>query len=347
MAKAEVRSDPSGDLRSDVAWTSRGRLPGNPGPGKVRWAPLLAVVLLFAACGGGDGEGRTPAGGGTSDTATTGSDGSATTTGSDPSSATTAPPGTTSNVTTAPGSGGGTGPGGGSPQAQSEQSLLQRRDAPPSGIRSQFEFFQEGNGFCRGLPSGPPRALVEVNPVEIGQFFAICFPDFVKHRPVNAEVTLPNGDVRRSLVTDIDTDGVAYWAWSALPGDPLGAYGVSATQDAVRGTGTFTVNRASRPGILVPPPHLGPPGTTFRLAIFGFEPNEMVPVYVYRTGTNGGGGLYDFVTTLSVPVDAEGQAIYELRTRADDPRGTYCFLHRGPKAAPTYACGGLASIYLQ
>ncbi len=48
-----------------------------------------------------------------------------------------------------------------------------------------------------------------------------------------------------------------------------------------------------------------------------------------------------------MPVDAEGQTIYTVRTRADDPRGEYCFLHRGPKAAPTYGCGGLANIYLQ
>ncbi len=225
-----------------------------------------------------------------------------------------------------------------------EPSPLKRKDIPPEGIRSQFEFFQEGDGSCRGLPAGPPRALVERERIEIGQFFAICFPGFPLHQSVTAEVRLPDGTIRRSPMTDIDFDGVANWFWSTVPGDPLGAYAVTATLGSLTGTGTFTVLPASRPGILVPLPHTAPAGATFQIGIFGFEPNATVPLYVYRNLPE---GPYEFVTVLSVKVDAQGQTLYELQTDADDPPGEYCFLHRGLKASPDYACGGLNLILVQ
>ena len=164
------------------------------------------------------------------------------------------------------------------------------------------------------------------------------------HQPVDAEVRLPDGTIRRTDVTEIDFDGVAYLSWYALPGDPVGDYAVRATRGRLTGTGTFTVSPASRPDILVAPPTLAPAGTTFRIGIVGFEPNATVPLFVYR---NLEGGPYEFVTTLSIKVDAQGQTLYELPTHTDDPRGEYCFLHRGPKASPEYACGGLSTIVLQ
>lgn len=223
-------------------------------------------------------------------------------------------------------------------------SPLQRKDVPPQGIKNQFEFFQEGDGACRALPPGPPRALVERSTLEIGQFFLICFPGFAA-QALDAEVRLPNGSVRRSRVTDIDLDdGVPYLSWYALPGDPTGTYTVSATQGSLKGTGKFAVDTASRAGVLVAPPASGPPGTTFRIGVFGFEPNATVPLYTYRSA---GRGAYEYVTTLAVKVDAKGQTLYELKTQPDDPTGAYCFLHRGPKGAPDYACGGLSGIILQ
>ena len=224
-----------------------------------------------------------------------------------------------------------------------EQSPLKGKDIPPEGIRGQFEFFQEGDGSCRGLPAGPPRALVEREQIEIGQFFAICFPGFPLHQSVAAEVRLPDGTVRRSQMTDIDPDGVANWFWSTLPGDPLGVYAVTATRGSLTGTGAFTVLPASRPGILIPLPHAAPAGSTFQIGIFGFEPNATVPLYVYRKV----GRPYEFVTVLSVKVDAQGQTLYQLQTDTDDPPGEYCFVHRGLKASPNYACGGLSTMLVQ
>lgn len=229
-----------------------------------------------------------------------------------------------------------------SSSGSSDASLLKRRDAPPQGIKAQFEFFQEGDGACRGLDTTRPAAVVELPQPTIGMVFIICFPGFTPNRPVQAEVQLPDGSSRQMQVREYDfNEGIAQWFWYSLPGDPIGTHTVRATQGSVRGAGSFTITRATTPRVLVAPPNEGPAGTTFRVGMAGFTPNSETLFYLYR-GIRG--DRYEYLSSVVVRINATGEAIYPVTTRRDDPIGTYCFVFRGPKAAPDYACGGFASF---
>ncbi|MDQ4068013.1 MAG: hypothetical protein M3203_00805 [Actinomycetota bacterium] len=296
--------------------------------GRRRLALAVAVLVLLVGCGDGATEVTGPTTPATDPPATAVTDPS-TTAGGEATRSTTVP--STAATTTRPPASGGT-----TTTSARAGSVLQRRDAPPEGIKAQFEFFQEGNGSCRGLDKSRPAAVVELPQPTIAMLFVICFPGFVPNRPVQAEVRLPDGTSRRMDVDSYDiNEGVAQWYWYSLPGDPVGRHTVTARQQGREGTGSFTVARATTPRLLVPPPNEGPPGTTFRVAMAGFSPNTEVPFYLYRRA----GGPYEYVTSLTVRFDARGEATHTFATRRDDPKGSYCLLFRGAKAAPDYACG--------
>ena len=215
-------------------------------------------------------------------------------------------------------------------------SPLQRRDAPPEGVKAQFEFFQEGDGACVGLDESKPAAVVDFPKPEIAMTFIICFPGFTHNQPVQADVRLPDGKVRKITASFFNTpEGVPYASWTSVPGDPLGTYQVSASQGTRQGTGTFTVAAASTPRTVGIEPTSGAPGTAFRFALAGFGAGSVVDLYLYR---GEGNGIYRYLTTVTVTMDGNGQTILNFPTRADDPKGSYCFVRRGPKAAPDYFC---------
>ena len=72
----------------------------------------------------------------------------------------------------------------------------------------------------------------------------------------------------------------------------------------------------------------GPPGTAFQVAMAGFQPGQLVPVHLYFRVD--GAGVCD--TTYCWPyaaaldpalIDARGEALYTLPTKANDPEGSY------------------------
>lgn len=265
---------------------------------------MLAGAALSAACSGG-------------------SDVTTTTTPTTATTAETAQTATsvTSRPTTAPAGAGG--------------SALKRRDAPPEGVKAQFEFFQEGDGSCFGLDESKPSAVVDFPKTEIAMYFIVCFPGFAPNRAVEAQFRLPDGTSRKATATNFNSpEGVPFLEWTSLPGDPTGAYEVTATQASLRGQGSFTVSPASQPRMVEVPPREGPPGTTFRFGLAGFPANSAVPLHLYRAD----GQLRSYLTTLSPRVDGNGQTILSVPTASDDAKGEYCLLRRGPKAAPDYSC---------
>jgi hypothetical protein len=191
-----------------------------------------------------------------------------------------------------------------------------------------------------GLDQSRPAAVVEFDELHIAMSFTICFPGFKPHQPVQAEVRLPDGSSRRMKVQDYSIDeGVPNWYWHSLPGDPVGVYEVSASQASLRGTGSFTVARASIPYLNVAPRNDGPPGTTFSLAMAGFTPNAEETLYLYHQSYDDNDSVYRYLTSLTLRMDGNGELLYFIPTSSDDRHGAYCFVDRGPKAAPEYACG--------
>ena len=215
--------------------------------------------------------------------------------------------------------------------------LLKRRDAPPEGVKAQFEFFQEGDGACFGLDESKPAAVVDFPKPEIAMTFVVCFPGFAANQPVEADVRLPDGKVRRITATSFNSpDGLPFVSWTSVPGDPLGKYEVAATQGARKGTGTFTVSAASTPRMVAIEPSRGAPGTTFRFGLAGFVARSTVDLHLYRSEGN---GTHSYLTTVPAVMDGQGQTILSIPTASDDPKGSYCILRRGPRAAPDYSCG--------
>lgn len=217
-----------------------------------------------------------------------------------------------------------------------EVGVLKRRDTPPQGVKAQFEFFGEGDGVCFGLDESKPAAVVDFPQLEIAMSFVLCFPGFVAKRPVDAQVRRPDGRVVAVTASDFNSpDGIPYTSWTTLPGDPVGVYSVSATQGSRRGTGTFTVRPASVARMVAAPPPVAPLGTTVRLGLAGFPANRAVELHLYHARSKAAWG---YVTTLLPKVDGDGQAIVSIPTAADDPKGPYCVVRRGPKASPDYSC---------
>jgi hypothetical protein len=95
---------------------------------------------------------------------------------------------------------------------------------------------------------------------------------------------------------------------------------VTATQGALRATNSFTVQRPSAPRSLVRP-EVGRPGSIFRVALAGFQPHQTVVLHLYRHLS---AGSFVYATLLDqVTLNEQGEAIYELRTAADDPESRY------------------------
>ena len=218
-------------------------------------------------------------------------------------------------------------------ERQEQESLLQRRDAPPTGVADQVSFFGIGNGGCSDEPETPTvhffsYQLGEVPgpaTVDMGDSFAFCLAGFDPAGDVEVVVQRPDGnELNRTVAPPPNSDfPVRTLSWDPVPGDPLGAYMVTARQGAATASGKFTVQLASQRGLRVIRGGLSSlePGDTVRIALTGFEANESVPIHIY--GPRGESAQHVYLTTVAPRVDGDGQLLYELVTRPNDPEGFY------------------------
>lgn len=220
------------------------------------------------------------------------------------------------------------------------EGALQRRDAPPEGVKEQLDFFATYVGpeaSCSRLDGRQPAVVVSVPNAAVATAFAICLPGFAPEQPVQADVRSPDGEVRRLTASEYTfPEQIAYTTWTTVPGDALGTYRVTATQGRLAAKGTFTVRPATDPSSVAIEPTTGPQGTTFRFGFAGFGEGSVVDTYLYR---NEGKGRHGYLTAIPVTMDDDGQAVLSIPTSADDPKGAYCLIRRGPGASPDYFCG--------
>lgn len=227
----------------------------------------------------------------------------------------------------------------------SEASLFQRRDTPPEGVAAQLSFGGGGSNACNsGLYErtvlGNQYARVdtlrtdwsipsrqwkeEVISLTSGQGF--CFAWFQPNRFIEAVVQRPDGTtVQRRVATD--EAGFGVWPWYALPGDPPGTYVVSGQLDGSSIATQFEVRLPTSRGMLVYPPS-NPLGGTFSIYLHGFEPNEVLSLYLYRDDQP---GLSSYLSTLpSIQMDETGSAVYRLDSQPEDIPGQYWIVTPDP-----------------
>jgi hypothetical protein len=217
---------------------------------------------------------------------------------------------------------------------------LQRKDAPPEGVKEQLDFFayyQGPEASCSGLEGSKPAVVVSTPNAGMATAFAMCFPGFTPKQPVDVDVRAPDGEVRRVTASEYTfPEEVAYATWTTVPGDELGEYKVTATQGRRRARGGFSVEPATSPSSVAVEPTTGPAGTTFRFGFAGFDADRVIETYLYR---NMGRGDHGYLTAIPVTTDEDGQAVLGIPTTPDDPKGSYCLIRRGPGASPDYFCG--------
>jgi hypothetical protein len=139
------------------------------------------------------------------------------------------------------------------------------------------------------------------------------------------EVRRPDGST--TVLADPNEDGGSL---TIQLGDPFGEYTVTASQGTRTASGTFTVQPGLERITRVLPntgasnimgSAAGPPGSTFRITMAGFEPHQVVRLRLYRSV---GRGTYRFATYLEpVRVNERGEASQALSTAVDDPEGEY------------------------
>ena len=219
-------------------------------------------------------------------------------------------------------------------------SYLQRRDTPPGGVAAQFEWFGLGGDEpCSDFDESQPGVFVEGAPPEVASWYALCVIGLGADFPIDVVVTPPDGSVRpHTIDAHSASPGRAILALQVFPGEPIGIYTVTATQQLSQVSGSYEILRSSVPRAIVIPPWEGPPGTAFRTAFAGFPPNSQIELDLYRYRLRTEGEIFGYLTTVPpAPTDRFGEATYELPTAADDPPGAYCLVYR-PATDPREIC---------
>jgi hypothetical protein len=219
-------------------------------------------------------------------------------------------------------------------------SYLQRRDTPPGGVAAQFEWFGLGaDEPCSGFDGSQPGVLVDGTPPEVASYYVLCVIGLGEGAPIDVAVTLPDGSVRPYTIdADSAIQGLAILGLQVFPGEPIGIYTVTATQELSQVSGSYEVFRSSLPRTIVIPPWEGSPGATFRIAFAGFPPASQIELDLYRYRLRTEDEIFGYLTTLPpVATDRFGEATYELPTAVDDPTGNYCLVYR-PAADPREIC---------
>lgn len=220
-------------------------------------------------------------------------------------------------------------------------STLRRRDQPPAGVAAELEFIATGiAGVCLSNPDEPES--IDIDRVgtsaaqEIGTAFFICFKGFAADQPVDAQVTRPDGTTEQKQIAP--NPGLApttgyYWIWYSRAGDAMGEYQVSATQGDLQAQGTFTVQAATAPRVMLVSESVQR-GDTLAFTLAGFSAGQPVPLYLYyrsETECSGRAPCWKYATALPpVTADARGEGTATLATQPDDPAGLYRVVSNPP-----------------
>ncbi|MFL5800540.1 MAG: SH3 domain-containing protein [Roseiflexaceae bacterium] len=212
------------------------------------------------------------------------------------------------------------------------QSPLQRHDTPPAEVVAYLQKEYGGLAFtCQALPDDSLglRITIYAAEHETGEGFSFCFSGYAQNQPIQVAIARPDGTVLRQEVPALPF-GPEAMDWVTRPGDPLGQYTVTATQGDQRATGGFTLRSASRPRMVVfqdagaQLSAAGSPGSTFQVALAGFQPQQQVLLHVYAIGDTGEcpsdtPDCWAYRTSLPpIQVDAAGQAMATVSTTTDD-----------------------------
>ncbi|MGH9276487.1 MAG: hypothetical protein ACRD12_00025 [Acidimicrobiales bacterium] len=199
--------------------------------------------------------------------------------------------------------------------------VLARRDALPSDAQGTYGYFVGGDAPCQEPddPRGirvPPMILVPVR-------FAFCFGSAFLNADVAVTFLLPGGGAQTETVR-------GPWVYrDFVPGDPLGEYRITARAGSNTATGTFRLVRPTQGELFIFDPNVGPPGTTFRAAFSGFRSSEKVRLHVCRRTPYSGSRpsfTCDYLTTLPIDADRNGEAVFSIQTQTTDPVGEYCLI---------------------
>jgi hypothetical protein len=177
----------------------------------------------------------------------------------------------------------------------------------------------------------------------VGRAIYICFPGFTPDQPVDAVYAFPDGRSEKQRVATYSKvlsggRGIAAELWYALPSRPTGVYQVTATQGALTGHGSFTVDAAKEQVVIVAPPTSGPPGTTFVVESGGVAAGARAEFNIYV----GDAGSMRYVTTLTSVADSRGNATVTIATTAAD-RGSFCVSAPVPRGREPF-CDSFAHL---
>lgn len=181
---------------------------------------------------------------------------------------------------------------------------------------------------CRRLAeaqgaAAPGTPLVVPRPIEIGTSGPICLFGYPAGRAVPVTVYAPD-DTVYNLAVEIVDDALSGTTagsrrWTAFPGDPVGAYTLSASgPDGLRTTVILEITPATAPHVIADPAEV-PAGGELRVGVAGFPPGQALPIHVYARQPAGTAQRpWRYLTTLGpLTPDASGAA----GVRVDVPQG--------------------------
>ncbi len=174
----------------------------------------------------------------------------------------------------------------------------------------------------------PTPHIILPDPAEMLQSFRICFFGFDPTQEIDASIQASDGTVVASdQVPIFQLSGVGTWRLFVYPEDPIVpnvTYTVNGSQGAVAAAPVSLVVTSPERRIAMKPPASGPPGSTFSVALAGFDPGESVPLYLYKCTGAGAIQTCTFVRDLpQAQMDENGQGLFSIETLADDPPGGY------------------------
>lgn len=210
--------------------------------------------------------------------------------------------------------------------------VLTRRDLPPAGVQRQVAYVGGAGPLGCDTPHrehphlriyARPNPPDESTAPEIGKVLVVCTDGFANDAPVVVVASGPGGRTLRAVAPR--SEGIAYRGVTIdlMPGSPLGRYRVTASQDDRRARASFTLGRATQPGLRVVhhPQRRGDAAV-----LLGVDLPRDATVLVYRAGAGGPPdyGLHStYVASFPALPDGDGMSVMRITTDAGTPVGCW------------------------